>query len=249
MKLNIKESFKSATAYMLRNDGKVFEFPSMHPYLILPDSNFSIDENIDLLLYAPRDLEWFYENMDSDFKTDVSKLLYSIYNNPQYFGDYRKNIDAINIPLIECTYDKEYTIELYKKISAESNQKFCRFRTSDLYGGGSNKSIYFRISSVRFNWFNLIWELVYKNKNFISNITIVRDSVEGDYFYKHKGKIFNEMPIDEFLTLSGNPIIESADKLIKGGSLNSAFGRCNLIRFNKIYNTLLRTEMHNYIKN
>lgn len=90
------------------------------------------------------------------------------------------------------------------------NQQFCRVR----YGGeyntdSSNNTLWFRISSVRFNWADVIYIFAsnMKNRLKVQKITICRDfesdngdSGESEYFYKAKdGAIYRDMPIEEFL--------------------------------------------------
>lgn len=232
MKLDIiKESLKPSTAYMLRNDGKLFELNGIHPYVLSTFDDYDIEENIDLLFSSLKDLQWFYDNIDDlSFKDDVSKFLYVVYYNPEYFGDYKSKIERFNMPLIEYYCSKEECEALIQKIDAESNQQFCRVRTSDMFIGGNNKSIYFRISSVRFNWFNIIWDLVYNNRNFISDVTISRDGTE-DLFYEHNGHIIENMPVEEFINLSGKPVFENLNKFFKAKSLHESIGTMNTIRF------------------
>ena len=88
----------------------------------------------------------------------------------------------------------------------------------------------FRISSTGFNWYNIIWEFVYKNSREIKTVTIVRDEEStGTYFeYKNRsGENYFNMPIEDFLTEKGNPVVESKDivkrKLQKGKSLTEIY--------------------------
>ena len=103
-------------------------------------------------------------------------------------------------------YDKE---GYNKKVIDDLNQEFCRVRAGGLYDSdGSLGDIYFRTSSTKFNWFDVIWQFVYDRRNKISTITIVRDkeSTKEDKVY------YNRMPVDEFITLNGHPYIESINR-------------------------------------
>lgn len=101
--------------------------------------------------------------------------------------------------------------ELNRDVNQLLNQEFLRAR----YGGrldtqkGSREMV-FRVSSSGFNWFNIIWEFVYNHKNEIDSVTICKDleSTGREDFYRHNGKEFNKMPVDEFIALSGRPIVE-----------------------------------------
>lgn len=268
MKLHIiEESLKSSTAYMLRNDGKLFELSEIHPYILPPHIRFNSNVNVirgaieiifDHTVNDINPILWFYNNSaNSDFKRDVNCLLYLIYNNVDYFGDYREQIDELHIPLTETYGSIKETIALLCKINADANQEFCRVRTSNIFWGGNNNDIYFRISSINFNWFNIIWELVYRNRDFISNVTIVKDSSKDEgtkYIYNYNGHIFNRMPTKDFLTLSGKPVIESNnsdcdDELLHGKSLKESLGDMNIIRFIQVYDNLAKIDLaSNYKK-
>ena len=57
---------------------------------------------------------------------------------------------------------------------------------------------------------------MYDNRDYIKFVTVVRDNQSGkgigyDDYYTIGGKDVYQMPVDEFLTLKGNPILESAE--------------------------------------
>lgn len=102
--------------------------------------------------------------------------------------------------------------------------------------GGTSDEIYFQIGSEGFNWFPLIWQVVYDNKNFISNVTICKDqNVFGNYVSCYlDGEALEHIPVDEFLMCNGNPTIEKFDyelgviidastRLCEGASLSDSF--------------------------
>ena len=109
--------------------------------------------------------------------------------------------------------------DLCLKIRRSIDQQFCRVR----YGGKLNtvkdsKSLWFRISSVGFNWRNVIYNFVsdLSRSRPISDISICRDqesdNTEADYFYKTKdGRQYYHMPIQEYLAEENesSPIIDA----------------------------------------
>jgi len=82
------------------------------------------------------------------------------------------------------------------------NQKFLRAR----YGGKKNtepgnKDMYFRISSVGFDWFPLIRSFAEKRADTIESVTIMRDaeSTGSEAFYRDDaGSAYDKMPLKEF---------------------------------------------------
>lgn len=60
-----------------------------------------------------------------------------------------------------------------------------------------------------------IWQFVYNHKNLIDSVTIIRDIAStgsGEYYRSRQG-IYNHMPVDDFITEKGNPVIEWKNKL------------------------------------
>lgn len=227
---------------MLRNDGELFTCGSIHPYIIKDG------ESIDDMIQNGMDIDalyWFYTHSKSETTKDIirvvakyflnkfgidDKFTISIYDND--VGDFDFNIS-----------DETYTLEdseakgFIEIVSDDTNQEFCRVRTSNRLWGGKSNSIYFRISSIGFNWFPIIWELAYKNRDTITTITICRDSsVFGGVYepYKVHGRSIDDMDIGEFIMLSGNPIIEAkthpieainfaSKKLMDGSTISEAY--------------------------
>ena len=75
----------------------------------------------------------------------------------------------------------------------------------------ANQNIYFRVGSKYTNWFDAIWKTVYKYRSWIDSVTIVTDlkSKGRETYYTFGNEMSNEMPTEEFLTLKGNPLVES----------------------------------------
>ena len=209
-----------SVAWMLRKDGKAIQVP-VHAYGDEEDSEY-------ILMNA----EWLYNNTsNSETKSDIINLLavyavnndcidvstfanYIIENNylqikVKFLEKISNNLEkAIDFTISGKNYDEEY---FNKKVINDLNQEFCRVRAGGAYDSdGSLGDLYFRTSSSNFNWFDIIWEFVYNlyKQNKVKTVTIVRDkeSTNEDKVY------YNRMPVEEFITLSGHPYIESIDR-------------------------------------
>ena len=130
-----------------------------------------------------------------------------------------------------------------------TNQEFCRVRTSNykVKYGGDNGQIYFRISSVGFNWFDLIWNVVNKFSKDIKEVTVIKDKQtfggkEFDYYYNH-------LPTDEFLTLKGNSIIESIDSNTKDNLVNEDIEKHDTLNPELFEHNELKKEVKETIEN
>lgn len=207
-------------AWMLRRDGKAIQVP-VHAYGDEEDPEY-------ILMNA----EWLYNNTEnSSTKTDIILLLaiYAVNNDcvdVSTFAQYviKNDYLQISVKFLESIYNEleraidsaissDYHNEEYynKKVVDDLNQEFCRVRAGGVYDSDGNLGdLYFRTSSSGFNWFDVIWEFVYKlyKQNKVSTVTIVRDkeSTNEDKVY------YNRMPVEEFITLSGHPYIESIDR-------------------------------------
>lgn len=203
--MKLFENIKLATPYMIRNDGKLIECSPMHPYIKY--FHESIGECINKLSTKRlSSLYWFYENTNKEKTKETIEIVL------KYFLKHNL-IENIQINIPENTYlsSTEEIEDFINILNADTNQEFLRMRTSSLLFGGNSRDVYFRISSIDFNWFNIIWELVYKYRNQISNITICKDSnTFGNSFNTYKvGNVhIDHYPTEEFLTLNGNPIME-----------------------------------------
>ena len=180
------------TPYMLRRDGNLISCKELmiHPYInTIPTSAKNKTAAYKFLLdNGERDnYEWFLKYSQND---QVKKVLTTLLAG--------KVKDA----------DLEATLS---KLRYETNQEFCRVRTSGKFlGNPYNREIYFRISSFGFNWFDLIWQVVHDNKKSISSVTVCTDekSKGRDECYTYRGVELSRLPTEEFLTLPGNPVVE-----------------------------------------
>lgn len=207
-------------AWMLRRDGKAIQVP-VHAYGDEEDPE-----------YILMNVEWLYNNTEnSSTKTDIILLLaiYAVNNDcvdVSTFAQYviKNDYLQISVKFLESIYNEleraidsaissDYHNEEYynKKIIDDLNQEFCRVRAGGVFDSDGNLGdLYFRTSSSGFNWFDVIWEFVYKlyKQNKVSTVTIVRDkeSTNEDKVY------YNRIPVEEFITLSGHPYIESINR-------------------------------------
>lgn len=256
----LNESLHKATPYMLRNDGQVFECKGWHPYI----SNIydSKEDNLDSLINERLwELEWYYDNsLNNNVKENIKILVNTCCNKDINFEkDKDELFNKFNVD--ENTYVCRDDNELYsilENLNNEMNQEFCKVRTSNVKFGGNSNDIYFRISSIGFNWFDLIWKFVMNNSKDISSVTISRDTRVRDFTqgecYKIKGKEINHMPTNEFLTLEGNPIIENFNsslnminkalpKLKEGKSLNESYPNLHPKDINGFFKKQIKEEL------
>jgi hypothetical protein len=113
---------------------------------------------------------------------------------------------------------KKRLLQLYEKLIIKTNSDFARVRLGGRYYSNlsGKQDIYFRISDTTRNWYDKIWAVVNENKNILATVTI---EIEDDYYTrkihtaKIKGKAVSKMPVDEFLTISGRPVVEELDEL------------------------------------
>lgn len=211
-------------AWMIRRDGNAYEVVQ-HLYgsdeieetmyasewLYMHTSNRTTQETIIEFIAAWADTLSTSTNRYDTINKHINNLKYRVFT--------QKFIDEIK-PKINSCFVKSTVNELNDEVNNKLNQEFLRAR----YGGDYNRSIAqstdmtFRISSTGFNWFDIIYEFVYNNKRLIDYVTITKDEEStgiSDYFYSHKGYTFNRMPVDEFITISGNPVAESLEVVVE----------------------------------
>lgn len=239
--MKITEELKKATPYMLRNDGEVFTCGNMHPYIKYVYDEDPIEELVDLLTLDTRKgfLKWFYDHTQYEKTTEyLQTVLKSAY--VQKIAD----IDSSLLNSLHITDDTNYTedidelSECYELLNSMCNQEFCRVRTSSMKFGGTSNDVYIRVSSVGCNWFDVIWEFVYRNKNFIETVTITKDPQAfggGVEFYVHGDTKMDMVPTEEFISLHGTPVIKcitdnleinktASKKLFEGYDIASSYG-------------------------
>lgn len=240
---------KKSTPYMLRNDGELLECGDMHPYIkyIIQEPNDK--QIIDLFTLYPEFLYWFYCNTNhKSIKEDINNFVSIVMNNNFYNFNDSVIADLKDKYNVSDFTAKQFDLEkLFLAINDETNQEFCKVRTSALKYGGSDRSIYFRIGSTDFNWFNIIWDVVYRYKDLIDFVNICTDTQSTGRpikWYNHNGKFMQNIPTSEFITLSGNPIFERnytdlvKCKLYEGLSLRESFGEVHPGHIHNIFNTM-----------
>ena len=115
---------------------------------------------------------------------------------------------------------------IQRAVTQSINQQFCRVRFGGRYDSDAgNNEIWFRISSVNFNWLNIIYEFVAESrrKSGIDTVSICRDAESDeqytgqrneDVFYTAKdGSKYHGMYVEEFLAEDhgSNPIFSSTN--------------------------------------
>lgn len=247
-------------AYMIRNDGE--EIPvKVHPY--------GNPDVIEETLYAS---QWLYQHTkNSGTKSLILSLIASFAYDE--FGttenikgqllDWIKTFKYIvlteefinSLPDLDDVKISDSNA-LNKLVCDELNQEFMRARLGGMVNSFSgSKEMVFRISSVGFNWFNIIYMFVHDHKRDISSVTIAKDEEATgyeNYFYKHRGNVFNQMPIDEFLELPGNPIVEELntypqkESLASGKTVLESFGNINYERMSDALKLMHYHEVKEY---
>lgn len=246
-------------AYMIRSDGKAFPV-TVHLY--------GAADDIEETLFAA---EWLYEHTQfASVETLVKKFIaaYAVSLDPvikeenlvddikptilyelKNLGyrvlseDFVKslNFNGINLsslPSVET---------LNTMVNRELNQEFLRARFGGMFDSDGDEVMYFRISSIGFNWFPIIWEFVYNYRNSISGVTIVKDpesTGQNGYYYKIGGQAVNNMPVEDFLTASGRPVIDSKPRK----SLYDSYPEMNRTRLSeKLKRKAIKELMTDYV--
>lgn len=249
---------RSNYAYMLRNDGKAF--PCRVHYYGNPTVDF-----IHETLYAA---EWLYNHTNhNDVKTNIMSLIKSYmidcdFNDVDDLIEYLSSDDVPYVCLTEEFLDQHYkeimkspagdTENLNTLICDELNQEFCRVRFGGMYNTDkSSNECVFRISSVNFNWFNIIYMFVADHRSRIDSVTICKDeesSGYSDYFYKHRGETFYRMPIDEFMEIGGRPVVEEITFSTNTDSLCEQYKNVNMSRIHTRMKILYSQENKTYYR-
>lgn len=202
-----------ATAWMIRNDGETFPV-IQHIY--------ANSKEPDETLAAA---EWLYQNTGN---TNTKKLILETIalwgneilgaNNDNFIPMIHKEINSkpyhfLSIDFIKSIFPKLDMAAvdnmklhiLFEEVKKELNQEFLRARYGGMYYTNHiSKEMVFRISSIGFNWYDIIYKFV-KNASFrIENITIVRDEESTGIqngFYRtsmNEAECYNQLPIDVF---------------------------------------------------
>lgn len=235
IELSIDRGDTMANAWHLRQDGKAFPV-QVHLYA-MGDGDLSSEAEVAAFLLKTNSADkqlsqyvidaWLALCLEDkvkydDTEEDIIEAIRNLPNELPYHFAYpltgdelvKIHIAANNFNDVDTLYefiDKvliEEFDDLCLKIRRSINQQFCRVRIGGKLNSvrGSN-SLWVRISSVGFNWRDVIYTFVtsiYRSRQ-ISDISICRDpesdNTEVDYFYKAKdGQQYYHMPIQEYLT-------------------------------------------------
>lgn len=226
----------STNAWHLRQDGKAFPV-KVHMYC-MQDDDLSSEAEVASFIYSTKTKDedrissqvleaWMslgiydtvsFDDTEDDIISKIKEFLSSLpYRFPYPTGEselINLHRELNNYHNIDEYYDYVDNLDiknLQNRIKSIINQQFCRVRYGGQYDVQSNNNeVWFRISSVGYNWANTIYEFVtdIKNKYKISSISICRDNESDysdiydgtDYFYKAKDvPSYEHMPIEEFL--------------------------------------------------
>lgn len=238
----------TTSAWMLRQDGAAFPC-KVHLYA-MGDDDMSSEAEVASFLIATKskDIElselildvWMAmlieykvsydataDDISNCIKTCLQTLPYRLQTSLKIDEYLKIHSSQNNYSSVDELYSflddtRENIADLQTRIRDSLNQQFCRVRYGGQYDTESNNSeIWFRISSVGFNWSDTIYLFVseIRRKYNITSITICRDweSDNGglstnnisDKFYKAKdGSIYCHMPISEFMSADheSNPV-------------------------------------------
>lgn len=197
---------KIATPYMMTIDGNLHECGEMHPYLkyVYEDSAkyqicYLFNHNYDALM-------WFYTHTyDTNRAADLSAFI----NTVVY---YRNEFDLSDDTVRRCIRDFQITgvsnlslndlYYLYEGLNYYYNLRYCKVRMSALKWGGTDRSIYYRLTEVSPDWFKAIHKSVLKHNLDIDDVTICIDpqSTGSPIKYAHYGtKQITYVPTKELL--------------------------------------------------
>lgn len=245
--MNLNEAIENA--WMIRNDGKSFRM-QQHVY--------GSKEEVEETLMAA---EWLYDATNSQHtRTSIINLIASWSHSLNPDKDIVETIHVTidSRPYKFLTHDfinriadhirhgavQEDFMSLNDHVVDELNQEFLRARYGGMYNSTvGNREMVFRVSSVHFNWFNIIFSFVYDRKKSISSVTVVKDeeATGFDDVYSHRGYKMYQMPVNEFIELPGNPVVEQLsdtssvrDKLTMGNTIRESAGaNINMRRLNE----------------
>lgn len=246
-------------AWMLRNDGK--EFPVVQHLYAMRDEDLSSEAEVAAFLIKTqsKDIELAEKILDAWMalliensvpydatSRDIDEVLNGQLDNLPYKFMYPLTTAELlsihnkcnNYNDVDSLYQfidgvNDNVKELQTQIKDSLNQQFCRVRYGGKYNSSDGESaIWFRVSSVGFNWANIIY--IFANdaqrKYHIEYITICRDhesdngydSTAPEYFYKAKdGVPYYNMPIHEFLQEEHEHSLVFSDTELGSGVIRS----------------------------
>lgn len=268
---------------MLRQDGRVFSgipFPDdetayLHPYFLY-EGESDMFSSIEMMSQFPNGATFFYENTTQPLlKQKLTEWVNIVYTILADYGNLSDESKDIYVEWIYDTFSElpndwesictgeiidiiDVDIEsLLIEINRMCNQEFLRMRLGGQYSSTSSLKdhLYCRVSSVGFNWYNNIFYFLDEHKS-IKYITISydRQAGRGNMVLSIKGSLVSDMPVDEFCSFSGRPVVESfvhsaleglyAEGLKKGLNIIEAYPFKKKHNYTKMYEKI----RDNYIK-
>ena len=210
-------------AWMIGNNGEAVEV-TQHPY-----GNPDIEEIEETLAAA----EWFdlhtnHPSIHSLIVRLFSSWAYSKFGSVEA-GDIKKYLLHLPHRVVSSVFIDGLTPELdigfaeepegiNRLICAELNQEFLRARYGGMYDTEQgNRDMYFRTSSVCFDWLTIICAFVAERKIDIETVTIIRDvestGTDGQYL-NCNGISINHMVKADFLNIPECPTAINENQLL-----------------------------------
>lgn len=210
-------------AYMMRRDGKLFPCVQ-HPYggdleetLAAAEWLYSHTASADTKAVCEHLVVAYAKSLDPDIGSDeIASTIEYVFKRLPYHVCTLEFINAVAVNFAGQSLDNipEDPAPLVKTVNDRLNDEFLRVRIGGMYDSDAgNNSTYFRISSTGFNWFALIWTFVYERRHTLTDVTVVKDpEATGTvgYYYKGPHGPYDHIPVDEFITVKGNPMFDSA---------------------------------------
>jgi len=220
------------TAWMIRNDGTAFSCVC-HTY----GSTKEIEETLAAAqwLYAHTAkastralcMELIY-TWGSQFSSEetgiVQKIYQAIDSRPYRFLS--KDFIATHREELRTSMWERPLADMNEEVNLELNQEFLRGRYGGLYDTvPGSREMFFRISSIAFDWYPIIRDFVERSDLLIESITIVRDaeSTGGDnrpYRTLSGHGVYRQFPVQDFLAEGSNPA--AAGKRLAVGTSDSS---------------------------
>lgn len=211
------------TAWMIRNDGK--DFPCVQHIYANPD-------DVQETLFAA---EWLYGHTRheetkqlaletvatwaaslTNAKDKLSHVTDTIFKELHTFLSLEFYVD--NQDEIEAIATDDLSLDaLCKEVAAELNQEFLRARYGGMYHTEANsQDIFFRISSVGFDWYGIIRNFVTSVDYPIEHIIIVRDEESTGA----ENIVYLNLSTKEFLSAPPMRLtVDRHDRTIRGGMI------------------------------
>lgn len=204
----------------------------IHPY-ILYNVAYDIDDNIANAILNPEMWLWAYKyvpatrlyledivavinyaEVSSDEERDANNSYFSSISryDKEWYKHLPKSWKIISDDVIPWT---ETTLEQFEddldKANDTLNQAILRGRIGGLHFSTNSEDLYIRVSSVYYDWTDIIYEYLYKHPELTGDIIITRDH-QADAFSDGKDIPIDTMTIEEFKSSAKNHLVESIDK-------------------------------------